>query len=129
MKGQFTVEYDGFSRWQNFFIPILADKYWINTGNRRYLCLLPLIWNGSHLMIFPLELLRTTIGFSADPSSSKGKIVRWETTTNFSNNKQMSLIRCVNQCSIYLLELLHVVNITYALCTFKKIAALYSVLS
>ena len=33
----------------------------------------------SHLKIFPLELLGPAIGFSANPSSSKGKILRWVT--------------------------------------------------
>ena len=65
------------------------------TGNRRQLCLPPLIWNVSHLMIYPLELLKPVSGFSADASISKGKFVRWETTKNSSDNKQMSLIRCV----------------------------------
>ena len=65
------------------------------TGNRRQLCLPPLIWNVSHVMVYPLELLRPVSGFSADPSSSKRKIMRWETTKNSSDNKQMSHIRCV----------------------------------
>ena len=38
--------------------------------------------------------LGLAIGFSAEPSSSKGKILCWETTTNSPNNKQMSLFRC-----------------------------------
>ena len=42
----------------------------------------PIIWNVSHLKIFPLELLGPAIGLSAGPSSCKGKILRWDTTTN-----------------------------------------------
>ena len=42
----------------------------------------PLFWNVSHLKIFPLELLGPAIGLSAGPSSCKGKILRWDTTTN-----------------------------------------------
>ena len=45
----------------------------------RQLNLPPLIWNVSHLKTFPLELLGPAIGFSADPSSSKRKILRWDT--------------------------------------------------
>ena len=48
----------------------------------RQLNLPPIIWNVSHLKIFPLELLGPAIGFSAGPSSCKGKILRWDTTTN-----------------------------------------------
>ena len=59
-----------------------------------------MIWNFSHLMIFPLQLLGPAIGFSADPSSSKGKIMSWVTTTNSSNNKQMSLLDVIIRYSL-----------------------------
>ena len=48
----------------------------------RQLNLPPLFWNVSHLKIFPLQLLGPAIGFLAGPSSCKGKILRWDTTTN-----------------------------------------------
>ena len=40
------------------------------------LCLLPLIWNVSHLKIFPLELLGSAEKPMPGLSSSKGKILR-----------------------------------------------------
>ena len=52
------------------------------TAYMRQLNLPPIIWNESHLKIFPLELLGPAIGFSDGPSSCKGKILRWDTTTN-----------------------------------------------
>ena len=95
------------------FLTFLYTPIYLVVGTyHRYkgqLCLPPLIWNVSHLTIFPLELLGLAIGFSADPSSSKGKIVRLETTTNSPNNKQMSLIRCdINKsnCSTYYLHII-----------------------
>ena len=56
--------------------------YNLFTAYMRQLNLPPLIWNVSHLKIFPLELLGPAIGLSAGPSSCKGKILRWDTTTN-----------------------------------------------
>ena len=55
------------------------------TGNRRQLFLPPLIWNVSQFMIFLLELLGQAIGCLVRPSSSKRKIMNWETTSNSSN--------------------------------------------
>ena len=53
-----------------------------STAYMRQLNLPPIIWNVSHLKIFPLQLLGPAIGLSAGPSSCKGKILRWDTTTN-----------------------------------------------
>ena len=39
----------------------------------------PLFWNVSHLKIFPLQLLGPAEKPMAGPSSSKGKILRWDT--------------------------------------------------
>ena len=52
------------------------------TAYMRQLNLPPIIWNESHLKIFPLELLGPAIGLLAGPSSCKWKILRWDTTTN-----------------------------------------------
>ena len=48
----------------------------------------------SHLKIFPLQLLGPAIGFSAGPSSCKGKILRWDTTTNSLTTNKCLYIRC-----------------------------------
>ena len=48
----------------------------------RQLNLPPIIWKVSHLKIFPLERYGPAMGLSAGPSSCKGKILRWDTTTN-----------------------------------------------
>ena len=49
----------------------------------------PILWNVSQFTIFLLELLGPAIGILADPTSSKRKIVNWETTKNSSNYKGM----------------------------------------
>ena len=64
-------------------IPYLTSRRYVSTtAYMGQLNLPPIIWNVSHLKIFPLELLGPAIGFSAGPSSCKGKILRWDTTTN-----------------------------------------------
>ena len=70
-----------------FFPPMNAlvhvnIEYRLGTAYMRQLNLPPLFWNVSHLKIFPLELLGPAIGLLAGPSSCKGKILRWDTTTN-----------------------------------------------
>ena len=69
---------------------IIQTFVWF-TGNRRQLCLLPLIWNVSHLTIFPLELFGPAIGFSANPSSSKGK--SWD-------EKQKQILPTTSKCPL-----------------------------
>ena len=58
----------------------------------RQLNLPPIIWNVSHLKIFPLELLGPAIGFLAGPRSCKGKISRWDTTTNSSTTNKCPIL-------------------------------------
>ena len=57
----------------------------VHTGNMRQLVVVRRICCCSQFMIFPLQLLGPAIGFSADPSSSKGKNHELRTTTNSSN--------------------------------------------
>ena len=73
----------------------------------------PLFWNVSHLKIFPLELLGPAMGFSAGPSSCKGKILRWDTTTNSPTTNKCLIL---DVCKSYLLAL----QIKPSKCLFKK---------
>ena len=75
------------------------------TAYMRQLNLPPIIWNVSHLKIFPLELLGPAIGLSAGPSSCKGKILRWDTTTNSpTTNKCLILDVCSSYHTRYHLK-------------------------
>ena len=74
----------------------------------RQLNLPPLFWNVSHLKIFPLQLLGPAIGFLAGPSSCKGKILRWDTTTNpLSTSKCLILDVVLPDSSLLLLHTHH----------------------
>ena len=66
----------------------------VHTGNMRQLVVVRRICCCSQFMIFPLHLLGPAIGFSADPSSSKGKNHELRTTTNSFNYNQISPITC-----------------------------------
>ena len=96
----------------------------------RQLSLPPLIWNVSHLKIFPLELLGPAIGLSAAPSSSKGKILRWDTTTNSPNNKQMSHIRCDTTMICFRVSFIFSLQCAYLnVCIMHSVHTLYRLLT
>ena len=86
--------------WKNKKVLYLTDN---PTAYMRQLNLPPLIWNVSHLKIFPLELLGPAIGLSAGPSSCKGKILRWDTTTNSLTTNKCPILDVVSTITNYIL--------------------------
>ena len=81
--------------WNNARCTFFSSYFAWNTGNRRQLCLPPIIWNVSHFTIFPLELLGPAIGFLADPSSSKEKNHELSHNNKFFQQQTNVLVRCV----------------------------------
>ena len=75
-----------------YFEVEVSCRYLLSTSNMGHLFVVRGFVVVSHLKIFPLELLGPAIGFSASPSSCKGKILRWDTTTNSpTTNKCLTL--------------------------------------